>query len=59
MGLFDAIGKLGSAVVDTALLPVDAGVDGPTGSEEEKTLRRLRKLKRELEAAHEESLEDD
>jgi hypothetical protein len=58
MGLFDALKNLGSAVVDTALLPVDAAVDGLTGFEDEKTLRRLRKLKRELEEAHEESLDD-
>lgn len=59
MGLFDAIGKLGSAVVDTALLPVDATVDVVTGFDRNTTERRLKKLLEELEAAHEESLDDE
>lgn len=58
MGLFDALGKLGSAVVDTALLPVDAAVDVATGFERDSTERRLKKLLRELEEAHEETLDE-
>jgi hypothetical protein len=58
MGLFDAIGKLGSAVVDTALLPVDAAVDVVTSFERDSTERRLRKLMKELEEAHEDTLDE-
>jgi hypothetical protein len=59
MGLFDALGKLGSAVVDTALLPVDAAVDAASGFDNDATVRRIRKLMRELEEAHEETLDDE
>jgi hypothetical protein len=59
LSLFGAFKKLGSAVVNTALIPVDVAVDAVTGSPGDNTVRRVKKVGADLEDAHEESFDDD
>lgn len=59
MGLFDAFKKLGTAVIDTALLPVDVARDIVSPDPDMATARRGRKILDELEDAYEETFEDD
>lgn len=60
MSFFRALKKIGSAVVDTALLPVDAVIAPfePFESRDTSIERRIKKIARELQDAHEETFKD-
>lgn len=64
MGLFDALKKVGSAAVQTALLPVDVARDtvtlggALTDEYESATVRRARKIARDASDAYEETFEE-
>ena len=63
MGLFDAIKNIGSAVVDTALLPLDAAHDavtlgGAVTDAESKLARRIRKIVDEADEAYEDTFRE-
>ena len=63
MGIFKALGKLGSATVQTAILPLDAAWDVvriPAIAEGSKSslARRAKKIGKDLGDAHDESFED-
>jgi hypothetical protein len=58
MSFFKALGKLSSAVVNTALIPLDVTVDTVTGFERNNTAARAKKIKEDLEESYEETFED-
>ena len=60
MGLFSAIRKIGTAVKDTVLLPVDVVKDVINmGDPNSQVDRRVTKIENELSGAYEETFEDE